>query len=203
MKNAAFTLVMLPPYDDIRRAWAARVAQEPVGVRVLQPRTLEEAKRDIADAEAAFGSIPPEVLGAARKLRWLQAPQAAPPAGFYFPELVAHPVIVTNFREIYNDHIGAHIMAFVLAFARDFHTYLPQQMRREYKAKPLDTGVVHLPEATALILGVGGIGSEAARLAKAFGMTVIGVDARRTDKPEGVDELHGPADCCRAPISSS
>ena len=88
-------------------------------------------------------------------MRWLQAPQAAPPAGFYYPELVAHPVVVTNFREIFNDHIGAHIMAFVLAFARDFHTYLPQQMRREYRAKPLDTGVVHLPEATALILGVG------------------------------------------------
>jgi phosphoglycerate dehydrogenase-like enzyme len=191
MQNAAFTLVMLPPHDEIRRGWAARVAQEPVGVRVLQPQTTEEAKRDIAEADAAFGVIAPEVLRAARKLRWLQAPQAAPPAGFYYPELVAHPVVVTNFREIFNDHIGAHIMAFVLAFARDFHTYLPQQMRREYRAKTLDTGVVHLPEATALIVGVGGIGSEAARLCKAFGMTVIGVDARRTDSPQGVDELHG------------
>ena len=82
------------------------------------PRPLEEAIRDIADAEAAFGTIPPEVLAAARRLRWLQAPQIAPPAGFYYPELVAHPVVVTNFREIFNDHIGAHIMAFVLAFAR-------------------------------------------------------------------------------------
>jgi phosphoglycerate dehydrogenase-like enzyme len=161
---------------------------------VLQPQTMDEAARDIAQAEAAFGTIAPEVLRAARKLRWLQAPQAAPPAGFYFPELVAHPVVVTNFREIFNDHIGAHIMAFVLAFARDLHTYLPQQMRREYRAKPLDAGVVHLPEATALILGVGGIGSEAARLAKAFGMRVIGVDARRTDKPEGVDGLYGPTE---------
>ena len=192
MKNLAFTLVMLPPHTDMRRAWAARVAAEPVGVRVLQPETMAEAVRDIAEADAAFGVIPPEVLAAARRLRWLQAPQAAPPAGFYYPELVAHPVVVTNFREIFNDHIGAHIMAFVLAFARDFHTYLPQQMRRQYQARPLDTGIRHLPEATALILGVGGIGSEAARLCKAFGMRVIGVDARRSDRPEGVDELHEP-----------
>ena len=28
------------------------------------------------------------------------------------------------------------------------------------------TGVVHLPEATALIVGVGGIGAETARLAR-------------------------------------
>ena len=145
MKNAAFTLVMLPPHDEIRRGWAKAVAGLDIGVNVLQPETTEEAIRDIAEAEAAFGTIQPEVLAAARRLRWLQAPNAAPPAGFYYPELVAHPVVVTNFREIFNDHIGAHIMAFVLAFARDFHTYLPQQMAREYLPRPLDTGVVHLP----------------------------------------------------------
>src|SRR5262249_11514115 len=92
------------------------------------PQTMEEAARDITQAEAAFGTIPPEVLRAAGKLRWLQAPQAAPPAGFYYPELVTHPVVVTNFREIFNDHIGAHIMAFVLAFARDFPPLPAEEM---------------------------------------------------------------------------
>jgi phosphoglycerate dehydrogenase-like enzyme len=192
MSNFAFTLVMIPPHTGKGRRWAARIAQDEIGVRVLQPETKAEAIRDIADADAAFGTIPPDVLAAARRLRWLQAPQAAPPAGFYYPELVAHPAVVTNFREIYNDHISAHIMAFVLAFARGFHYYMPQQMRAEYLPRPLDTGVVHLPEATALILGVGGIGAEAARLCHAFGMRVIGVDARRSYPPQGVEELHGP-----------
>jgi phosphoglycerate dehydrogenase-like enzyme len=191
MKNAAFTFVMLPPHDPVRRGWAKRVAELDIGVRVLQPETTEEAIRDIADAEAAFGTIPPEVLRAARRLRWLQAPNAAPPAGYYYPELIAHPVVVTNFREIFNDHIGAHIMAFVLAFARGLHYYLPQQMAHEYAPRPLDTGILHLPETTALILGVGGIGTEAARLCKAFGMRVIGVDGRRTST-EGLDELFSP-----------
>ena len=97
---------------------------------------------------------------------------------------------ITNFREIYNDHIGAHVMAFVLAFARGLHHYIPQQVKREWKKLPPDTGVVHLPEATALVVGVGGIGSEVARLAAAFGMRVIGVDERRRDAPPGVAELH-------------
>ena len=191
MKNVAFTLVMLPPQTTVRRAWAARIAAEDIGVRVLQPDTIEDAIRDIQEADAAFGAIPREVLAAAKRLRWLQAPQIAPPAGFYYPELVAHPAVATNFREIFNDHIGAHIMAFVLGFARGLHYYIPQQLRREYKQRPHDTGIVHLPEATALILGVGGIGCEAARLCKAFGMRVIGIDARRQDKPAGVDELYG------------
>ncbi len=192
MKNVAFTLVMLPPHNDVRRHWAARIAADETGVRVLQPETTAEAVRDIAEADAAFGTIEPEVLAAARRLRWLQAPNAAPPAGFYYRELIAHPVVVTNFREIFNDHIGAHILAFVLAFARGFHYYLPQQMRREYAPRPLDTGILHLPECTALILGVGGIGSEAARLCKAFGMHVIGIDGRRTELGGGLDELHRP-----------
>lgn len=190
MKNVAFTLVMLPPHNDVRRHWAARIAVDETGVRVLQPETNEEAVRDIAEADAAFGTIAPEVLAAARRLRWLQAPNAAPPAGFYYSELIAHPVVVTNFREIFNDHIGAHVMAFVLAFARGLHYYLPQQMRRQYAPRPLDTGILHLPECTALILGVGGIGSEAARLCKAFGMHVIGIDGRRDELAEGLDELH-------------
>jgi phosphoglycerate dehydrogenase-like enzyme len=84
-------------------------------------------------------------------------------------------------------------MAFVLAFARGLHVYIPQQLRREWKKPAEDEGVVHLPEATALIVGLGGIGAEAARLAAAFGMTVLATDARRTQPTEGVAELHPAA----------
>ena len=187
----SFTLVMLPPHTELTRAWAERIAGEQAA-HVVVADDLDQATREIVEADAAYGTLPPAVLAGARRLRWLQAPQAAPPAGWYHPELIAHPVVVTNFREIYNDHIAAHIMAFVLAFARGLHDYLPRQLNQEWKREPLDTGVIHLPEATALIVGVGGIGSETARLCAAFGMRVLGVDARRTDPPAGMTELHRP-----------
>jgi phosphoglycerate dehydrogenase-like enzyme len=183
---------MLPPPSATTRAWAARLAAAVPALEVVVAETEAEAARALDRAEAAFGTLPPALVRVAGKLRWLQAPQAAPPAGYYTPELIAHPVVVTNFREIYNDHIAAHIMAFVLAFARGLHHYLPRQLRREWRPEPLDTGVVHLPEATALIVGVGGIGAETARLAAAFGMHVTGVDARRRDAPPGVRKLDGP-----------
>jgi phosphoglycerate dehydrogenase-like enzyme len=186
------TLVMLPPQSATTRAWAARVAAALPALEVVVAETEAEAARALERAEAAFGTLPPALVRAAGKLRWLQAPQAAPPAGYYTPELIAHPVVVTNFREIYNDHIAAHIMAFVLAFARGLHYYLPRQLRREWRREPPDTGVVHLAEATALIVGVGGIGAETARLAAAFGMHVMGVDARRREAPPGVRKLDGP-----------
>jgi phosphoglycerate dehydrogenase-like enzyme len=188
---------MLPPQTATTRDWAVRVARDFPALSVVVAESEADAARAIVDADCAFGVMPPAVLAKAGRLRWLQAPQAAPPAGYYYPALVQHPVVVTNFREIYNDHIGAHVMAFVLAFARDLHRYLPQQTRRQWAPAPLDTGIVHLPEATALVVGVGGIGAEVARLAAAFGMRVLGVDARRRDAPPGVAELH-PADALDA-----
>src|SRR5205085_5455950 len=55
-----------------------------------------------------------------------------------------------------------------------------------------ESGVIHLPDATALVVGVGGIGSETARMMEAFGMHVTGIDARRRDAPPGVRKLDGP-----------
>lgn len=187
-----FTFLMLPPQTPVTRGWGRALGEEVPEVRVVVAETEEQAEREIGTAEAAFGRLPDRLLAQAGNLRWLQAPQAAPPAGYYSEALVAHPVEVTNFREIFNDHIATHIMAFVLAFARDLQRYLPQQFRGEWNPAPLDHGVVPLPESTALIVGVGGIGAEAARLCHAFGMTVLATDARRTTPPPGVAELHPP-----------
>jgi len=186
------TLVMLPPQSDKTREWAARLADALPALEVVVAEDEAAARQALPRAEAAFGTLTPALVPQATRLRWLQAPQAAPPAGYYHDGLVAHPAVVTNFREIYNDHIAAHIMAFVLAFARGLHLYLPRQLRREWRPAPLDEGVVHLPGSTALIVGVGGIGAETARVAAAFGMRVIGVDARRRDAPPGVLKLDGP-----------
>ena len=186
------TLLMLPPQTPTTRAWASRLAAALPELAIVVAETEADAARAVGDADAAFGTMPDTLLRDARRLRWLQAPQAAPPAGYYTTALIAHPVVVTNFREIYNDHVGAHIMAFVLAFARGFQHYLPRQLRRQWRREPHDSGVIHLPEATALIVGVGGIGAEAARLAAAFGMHVIGVDPRRREAPPGVLKLDAP-----------
>ena len=186
-----FKFVFLPPQNDRRRDMAAQVADEVPEARVVIAETEEDARREIPDAQAAFGTISPAVLREARQLAWLQAPAAAPPAGYYTPELIAHPVVVTNLRGIFDDRIPAHIMAYVLSFARGLHIYARQQREALWRPHGPES-VVYLPQATALIVGVGGIGAETARLCAAFGMRVVGVDARREDTPEGVAELHHP-----------
>jgi phosphoglycerate dehydrogenase-like enzyme len=188
----SFKFVMLPPQTATTRGWARALAEQVPEARVVLAEDAAMAAREIVDAEAAFGWLTADLLAKATRLRWLQAPQAAPAAGYYYPALIDHALTVTNFREIFNDHISAHILSFVLAFARGLHVYIPQQLRREWK-KPTDNqGVVHLPEATALIVGVGGIGAETARLLAALGVTVLATDARRPSAPPGVSELHRP-----------
>ncbi|MCC6178068.1 MAG: D-2-hydroxyacid dehydrogenase [Chloroflexi bacterium] len=187
-------MVFLPPQRDAAPSFARAVDEAVPEANVVVAETEADALREIVDADAAFGDLPRNILAKASNLRWLQAPAIAPPAGYYYPELVQHPVIATNFRGIFNEHIAAHILAFVLALARGFHYYIPRQLRSEWQPERTDTGTVYLPESTALLVGVGGIGAETARLLADFGVRVIGVDARREDTPPGVAEMHRPDD---------
>ena len=126
MESERFKLVMLPPQTDVYRSWGDALARELPDLDVVIAETGTQAAEAVVDADGAVGMLPQRLLARARKIRWLQSHQAAPPAGYYYPELIAHPLVVTNMREIFNDHIGAHIMAFVLAFARGLHDYLPR-----------------------------------------------------------------------------
>ena len=185
--------VFLPPQSDPIPEWLPRLRAEAPEIAFVAPENDADALRELADADAAFGTMTPELVAAAGRLRWLQAPAAAPPAGFYFPELIAHPAQVTNFREIYNDHLSHHILALVLAFAKQLHRYGDQQRRRLWE--PLggaDGGEIFLPDTTAVIVGLGGVGTETARLCRELGMRIVAVDARRTEAPPWVDELHPP-----------
>jgi phosphoglycerate dehydrogenase-like enzyme len=184
----SFKIVILPPGGQ--PDWPEAIRGAVPGAQVVVCASPEAALDAIVDADAAYGTVPRALLARAERLRWIQAPAAGPPAGWYYPELAAHPVVVTNLRGIFSDHLAAHIMAFVLAFARGFQTYLPQQARHDWRpGAPL----IHLPAATALLVGVGEAGAEAARLLAAFGMTVLAVDPRQAAPPAGVAELHRPA----------
>jgi phosphoglycerate dehydrogenase-like enzyme len=82
-------------------------------------------------------------------------------------------------------------MSLLLAFARGLQVYIPQQVAGVWQQ---GYPTIYLPEATVVIVGVGGIGGETARLCSEFGMTVLGIDPRLTAPSAGVSELHRPDD---------
>ncbi len=85
VSSNSFKFVMLPPQTDTTRRWAKRLSETVPEARVVVAEDADTAARELADAEAAFGWLGKELLSKAKNLRWLQAPQAAPAAGYYYP----------------------------------------------------------------------------------------------------------------------
>ena len=172
-------MVFMPPQDDLRRSFAARIADSLAEYDVAAPETDEEALEAIRDADAAFGWVPPTALAAAQKLRWMHSPEAGPFFGFYYKELTESDLTITNPRGIYFDHISHHILMFVLALSRGLPWYMDAQRRREWDKDARKSPYIDLAGAVALVNGVGGIGHETARICSTLGMDVIGIEPRR------------------------
>lgn len=170
-------LIIMPPQNAESHEWAERLQSELPVYTVVLPETDEAVAEYLPDADAVYGWVSPEQLPLAKNLQWLQNPAVGPFPGFYYPALIEHPVVACNPRGIYNDHIAHHIMMFVLALSRGLPYYTDTQRDGVWN-KDARKRYVDLAEATALIVGVGGIGHETARLCNAFGMRVIGVDPR-------------------------
>ena len=188
----SFKFVFLGAENEQTRSYAEGMCGVVPGLEVVFAAARNAQLDALPGAKACFGTLDPELLEAADSLGWLAAPAAGPPKGYYFEELIASDVQVTNFRGIFNDHISAHIMAFVLCFARGMHAYFRDQFDGQWRKGGEMRPATHLAESTALIIGVGGIGSATAVHCQHFGMRVIGVDPRVDEEPEGVDILHRP-----------
>ena len=185
-------LIIMPPQNAESHEWAERLQSELPVYTVVLPETDEAVTEHLPDADAVYGWVSPEQLPLAKNLRWLQNPAAGPFPGFYYPALIEHPVVACNPRGIYSDHISQHIMMFVLALSRGLPYYMDAQHEGVWDKDARKKGYVDLAQATALIVGVGGIGHETARLCSEFGMKVIGVDPRWEYEVSFV-EKHEPA----------
>ena len=162
------------PHPDVLETWATELCAEFDGLEVVIAVTDEEILEQLIDADAAYGVLPKGWH--APRLRWLQAPMANPPLGYFTPEIANHPVVVTNMRGVYNDHIATHVMAFLLAFARGLPHYAHHQRNREYRRGVAP--VLHLADSTVLFIGAGGVAHQAARYLQPWGPRIVAVDAR-------------------------
>ena len=185
--------IMMPPQDAYKREWAKRLETELSEYQVILPETDEEVLSAIVDADAVYGWVSPEALQVAKKLQWIQNPDAGPFPGYYYQALIEHPVTICNPRGIYFDHISQHIMMFVLGLSRGLPYYMDAQREQRWDKDARKSGYIDLAQATALIVGVGGIGHETARLCAEFGMKVIGVDPRPEYELSFV-EMHAPGE---------
>jgi len=144
----------------------------------------------IAGAEVLYGlpSDSPEGLARAVRcapgLRWVQATSAGAgeqvgAAGLSLEEL--ERVTVTSAAGVHARPLAEWVLLGLLAFTKELPRLLADQHAHRWGHYP----VGELSGRTLLIVGLGQIGEEVARLAAAFGMRVIGVNrSGRTDSPD-------------------
>jgi len=179
---------------EYAQTWPAETVHRYVPQALIARSTLSRAQRDALLAQAEIVCIrfpfPLDLRSRAPRLKWLhQTPAGA--SNLRLGDLWGSPVTVTTSRG-YNNAlpIGEYILATMLLFAKSLPQAFRDQARRTFDRR--EYRPVLLQGKTLGVVGLGGIGSAAARLAKAVGMHVVATRRSVTGaqaQTQGVDEL--------------
>lgn len=118
-------------------------------------------------------------------LRWFQSWSAGVDS-LPLEKMESQGIQITSANGVHANPISETIFALMLALTRKIHTYVKNQQSKTWHHAGMKLEIHH---KTIGIIGVGAIGKETAKIAKAFGMKVLGV--RHSGKPEEyVDEMY-------------
>jgi phosphoglycerate dehydrogenase-like enzyme len=177
--------------DSLDESVLAEVAANAPGLRIvngLNPETaLEWAPR--ADG-ADIRLITPEFLELAADLAWIQIGSAGVERYLARPEIRAASdrVVLTNAAGVHGPVIAEHVFAMLLSQTRSLRAADRAQTQRRWD-RSVGAGSTALSGSTLLVVGMGGIGTEVARRAKAFDMRVLATVRTEREAPPFVDRL--------------
>ena len=151
--------------------------------------TLAEIEK--ADVLAISGFWEDGLLEKAGKLKYIQSISAGYEQ-FPLDKLRSLGIHLCTASGVNADAVSHHAMGLVLSLARQLHIARDNQTSQHWRPwiSDRDWREQDLCKKTMLIIGLGEIGSRLSRIAKAFGMTVIGVKNDITKHNGSVDELH-------------
>ena len=152
----------------------------------------DETLEKIGGADVAYSSrVTREHLAGAPRLRWVHSP-AAGIGAMLFPEMIASPVVMTNSRGNSAVTIAEHVICVTLMLLRQLPLAWRRQAERTWAQDEFHAGasIRTLRGARVLVVGMGSIGGETARLFHAFGARVTGI--RRNPAPQTDVTVVGP-----------
>jgi phosphoglycerate dehydrogenase-like enzyme len=132
------------------------------------------------------------LLQLAPKLRFIQSIGAGTDQ-FDRDKLKARGIRLASAQGVNANAVAEHAMALMLAMQRRLPEARDNQHKRVWRGmiSDLSQREDELAGKTLLIVGLGGIGGRLARLAKAFGMRVIGIKRDLARGIESADAVHG------------
>ncbi|KAA2213372.1 D-2-hydroxyacid dehydrogenase [Teichococcus oryzae] len=154
-----------------------------------------EMMANLADVEALVisGFWTDDILDHAPNLKLVQSISAGTER-YGLEALKARGVHLCSGQGVNVNAVSDHAMALLLSLTRRVNEAVLNQRKHEWRgmiSNPAEREA-ELEGSTMVILGLGGIGGRLARLARAFGMRVIGLKRNRAGaNPDGI-ELRGP-----------
>jgi D-2-hydroxyacid dehydrogenase (NADP+) len=149
---------------------------------IVLARSPTDLDREIGDADAVIGGISKDQFAKAKNLKWVQT-YSAGVEGYRWQEFLESGIVLTNCKIVQGPNIADHAMALLLALTRGLNTFFTEKEKEQWSREGHE--LLELQDMTAVVIGVGGIGSQIAQRAHGFGMKVIGVDPK--DLPPNIN----------------
>ena len=166
----------------------ARYVNLPRGrdVAVHVASTEADAALHIAQVEVIYAwKLPPALYGKAKRLRWLQVMGAGVDWALEAPDL-RRRVLVTRAPGVFGTWMSEYVLGWCTWVTQRTETYRAMQRARRWDDRVLPE---RLRGRTLTLVGIGDIGGEIARVARAVGMHVVGVSRTGRRVPH-VDRVH-------------
>jgi phosphoglycerate dehydrogenase-like enzyme len=142
-------------------------------MRVVHLPDYSGLEAELLDTDIFVGySIRPKQFAFAKRLKWIHS-TAAGVAQLLYPELRESGIIVTNASGVHSIPIAEHVIGLVLSLARRFRDAFRYQRESRWAQQEIWDATPHLQElrgAVLLLIGLGAVGKEVARLGRAIGM---------------------------------
>ena len=171
---------------------ADRFAARNTGIRHFEVRSLEELTVRIADADVVSCSMlwRNNLIARAPKLKFIQSISAGTDQ-YQREGLKAAGIRLASAHGMNARAVAEHAMSLILAMSRQLHFARDNQIKHHWRGmiSEIARREDELGGKTLLIVGLGRIGSHLARLAKAFGMRVIGTKRDPGSGGEGADDV--------------
>jgi phosphoglycerate dehydrogenase-like enzyme len=176
-------IVVVHPLNDQQIAKIQQVAPG-WDIIVEDPAALKEDQLLNAEIIMGWNKMVEANVHSSNSLRWLQI-FGAGVDGLPLNSFIQKNILLTNASGVHPYPISETIFGMLLSFTRGLHISCRDQLNQKWG----NTSVLgELHGQTIGLLGVGAIGTETAKIAKAFGMTVLGI-RRGGKESEWVDQM--------------
>jgi phosphoglycerate dehydrogenase-like enzyme len=172
-----------------RLAWLQSVAP---GVELVALDEGADVGAALRGADAVIGICSEDVIAAGADLRWVQVLTAGVERCVSIPEMVERDVRLSNMQRVAGPVMAEHVFALLLGLTRNVGGWIDAQRAAEWRRTEARGRMVSLRGKTLLVAGLGGIGTEVARLGHAFEMEVIATRASSREGPDYVSYVGLP-----------